>query len=353
MKNGILVGMSGGVDSSVAAYLLKQSGYIPIGLTLKIWNAKGEKEFEVAKKANRICDILKIQFKMADVEQEFKNTIVNDFINGYFSGTTPNPCVLCNPIIKFHKLFEIAREMNIEKIATGHYSRVFYNQENNRFVLKKGKDLKKDQSYFLWQLPQKYLSVINFPLGEISKEEVKKNAVEQGLIFGKIKESQDICFIPNNNYREFLKEYCPDQIQSIKEGDIVDESGKVLGKHNGYYNFTIGQRKGFGIGFGEPKYVKKIDSINNRIIICGKNNRQNSGLVLTNINWVSLEKQEKIEGIIHIRYNHKGVKCRAKYFGNKMIVHFEEPQNSVAPGQSAVLYQNDMLIFGGIIEDSL
>ncbi len=351
MGRKVLIAMSGGVDSSVAALKLIENDYNPIGVTLRMWRPGRDKHLEDAvRKSKEICKRLNIPHKVVDVRSDFEKCIVQDFVEGYLSGVTPNPCVYCNKQIKWETLIDLADKMDVELVATGHYARIFHNANTSRYEILKGVDPSKDQSYALWQLSQDDLSKTILPLGNVKKSEVFKIAEKNSLFYDNLSESQDICFIPNNNYRDFLIDYAPEQIRKIGRGELVDEEGNVLGFHNGFYNFTIGQRKGFKIGFGGRRYVKKIDAKNNRIVISKEQGLYSIEIVLNKINWVSIPSASTLEGTVKIRYNHPGIKCYVKTYGSDMLkVTFDEPQRAVTPGQSAVLYQGEKLVFGGII----
>lgn len=351
MGRKVLIAMSGGVDSSVAALKLIENGYRPIGVTLRMWHPGEDKHLvNTIRRSKEICKKLDIPHKVEDVRSDFEKCIVQDFVDGYLSGVTPNPCVYCNKQIKWEILIDLADKMDVEFIATGHYARIFHNENSHRYEILEGIDHSKDQSYALWQLSQHDLSKTILILGNVKKSDVFKIAKKNGLFYSDLSESQDICFIPDNNYRDFLVDYAPDRIHKIGRGELVDEEGNILGFHNGFYNFTIGQRKGFKIGFGERRYVKEIDAKNNRIVISKEQGLYCSEMTLDKVNWVSIPSLNSLEGVIKIRYNHPGTKCYVETYGtDKLKVTFDEPQRAVTPGQSAVLYQGDKLIFGGII----
>ena len=351
----ILVAMSGGVDSSTAAYLLREQGYLPEGVTFKLWcHGKDDHYQKILERARTICKKLDIKHHVLDIEKEFREIVVQQFVNDYLSGITPNPCVFCNRTVKWRYLTVTADRLGIPFVATGHYARIEFSPDDRRYEIWKGVDPHKDQSYMLWQLPQEALRRTILPLGDRLKSEIIKIADDLDLHDENRKESQDICFLPGGNYREFLKSHSPERIAEISRGELVDQNLNVLGYHNGYHNFTIGQRKGFKMGFANRKYVREIDARNNRVMITDNDQLYSKEMIINNINWVSNEPQTSIHGTIKIRYNHRGVGCTVDAMnGEKYRVRFDEDQRAVTPGQSAVLYQDERLILGGtIVNDS-
>ena len=352
----IAVGLSGGVDSTIAAYLLKKEGHDVIGITMKIWddsfkssNKKsacfGPDETIDIEETKKITEFLGIPFHIIDLSKEYVNNIISYFKDEYISGKTPNPCIKCNQIIKFYYLLEKAKEAGItfDYFATGHYANIEFHNIKNRYILKKGIDETKDQSYFLALLKQDQLSKIKFPLGSYKKQEIKKISKNIGLKLHEKKESQDFY---SGDYTELL-----DNIPDI--GDIINKDGEILGKHKGICFYTIGQRKGLGISYKEPLYVIKIDSKSNKIIVGTEKELYKNELIVKNLNWISingLDRELKVKA--RIRYLHKEddavlIPCEE----NKVKVKFEKSQRAIAPGQFAVFYENDIVIGGGFIDE--
>lgn len=358
-KPKVLAGMSGGVDSSVAAGLLLESGYEVIGVTIEPFyfyefykdnerlNPKGN-----IKDAKEVCDKLGIEHIIVDYFDFFKNNIVNYFIRDYISGRTPNPCAKCNPLIKWGKLLQTADELGAEYIATGHYAKIVKDENSNRFLLKKGDDNKKDQSYFLWGLSQSQLSRTLLPLGCFTKDEVRNIAKRKGFKVHDKTESQEVCFIADNDYHNFLRNSIPDIDEKIGEGNIMFR-GRVIGRHKGYPFYTIGQRKGIGITYRDALYVKKINPSDNTIEVGVEGELYNSSLIAHPINLIKFESidSDKIFDV-KIRYKDKGSKAKCKIIENgKLLIEFLEEKRAITPGQSAVLYEENDLVAGGVIEN--
>jgi len=351
----VIVAMSGGVDSSVAAYLLKQVGYEPLGVTFRLWSFQGKQlTNDLTAKAEEIACQLGIPHQTVAIEKEFEELVVKQFVEEYLQGITPNPCVLCNRLIKWRYLLQMAEELHTSYVATGHYVRIEKSLDNSRYQILRGVDQTKDQSYVLWQLSQSALSQTVLPLGSMQKSEVRKIAIDLGLPIAESRESQDICFLPDHNYRDFLQQYVPEKIAAIGQGELLDESGKVLGFHSGFHNFTIGQRKGFRMGFDQRKYVKQIRAEKNQVVIANGESLFSFGMLVRDLNWVSEPSQTVLEGLVQIRYNHRPVHCQAEMVNQgRMRIKFAQKQRAVTPGQSAVLYQDNRLIFGSIIQEIL
>ncbi len=359
MRKKIVAAMSGGVDSSVAAALLKDQGYNVIGITMQIWPSGKCCSLEAVSDAKKVSDLLGIPHYTLNFRDAFKKEVIDNFIEEYKNGRTPNPCIRCNQFIKFDLLLNKAKELGAEYVATGHYARILpltpfspspllrgKGIGDRGFRLLKGKDPKKDQAYVLYTLDQNALAHTLFPLGEMTKEEVRKKARELGLPVAEKKESQEICFVEDDNYGRFLKENCP---EAVKPGEIMDLKGKVVGQHEGIAFYTIGQRKGVGAHRGEPKYVIRIDRGKNTIIIGDEQDNYGKELMAYNVSYISGQAPEKdLEVTAKIRYNSKEVNavlCPAPV----TRVIFKELQRAITPGQSVIFYQGEEVLGGGLI----
>lgn len=353
-SSSVLVALSGGVDSAIAAYRLQQQGYEVTGITFRLWKPNEELSDKQIARARAVCDRLGIHHVVVDLRRRFEECIIKNFVDEYFAGKTPNPCVACNRWIKWAELKRIADEQRIDLVATGHYARVIYDPINGRYQILQARDKSKDQSYALWRLDQESLARTLWPLGDMSKTEVKSLATATGLFQGPIEESQDICFIPDNDYRKFLTAYAPDAVEQIGAGEIVTENGEVVGTHDGFYNFTIGQRKGLRRGFRERMYVKRIEPEHNRVVISEREGLMTDGLIIKEVNFVSQPPAPVFTGEVKIRYGSKGVKGEGRQLGDgRYEIRFKTPQTAVCPGQSAVVYEGERLLLGGLIEREL
>ena len=337
----VAVAMSGGVDSSVAAALLKQEGYEVSGVHMRLEVDIMPKNLEALE---RTCQLLKIPLYKLDLEKEFKQLVIDYFCQEYGRGRTPNPCVACNQYIKFDIVLERALGMGVDYLATGHYARVEATPEGCK--LKKAVDITKDQAYFLYTLGQEQLKHLLLPLGELTKERVRAIAAELGLPTSGHHDSQDVCFIPDNDYRAFVAEHVP-----LKAGEIVDINGKILGKHGGLAGYTIGQRQGLGLSSDEPLYVLEIDAESNKIVVGSREQALHNVLVARNMSWISGQSpKEPMEITAKIRY--KALEAAAELYpaDDGVEVRFIEPQSAMAPGQSIVFYRGDEVLGGGIID---
>ncbi|MFC2088627.1 tRNA 2-thiouridine(34) synthase MnmA, partial [Calditrichota bacterium] len=351
---------SGGVDSSVAAILLNNQGYHVIGITMKLWDFEnmggninqesGCCSLESFNDAKLICASIGIPHYVVDFSKEFNENVVNDFVDEYLAGRTPNPCVQCNTKIKWSTLLDKAEQLGADYIAAGHYAQVQYNARSKRFELLRGLDEKKDQSYALWGLSQKSLSKTLFPIGKYTKNEVRNLAKQFNLRTAEKSESQEICFIPDNNYHRLLKKLKP-ELQNSSGGNFEDSNGNVLGTHDGYPFYTIGQRKGLGGGYTEPMYVVDIEAKSNKIVIGKRDELFHKKFVVENINLIKIDSiNEPLKAKIKIRYNDIGHPGIIFPYNNKIFAEFTEPQKSITPGQSAVFFDKNSVIGGGIIE---
>ena len=351
--------MSGGVDSSVSAYILKSKGFDCIGTTMRLYRNEtisqgnfktccSEKDME---DASEVAFDLNIPYEIIDFIDDFQDKIIEKFIKVYENGGTPNPCIDCNRYMKFEKLLKTALEKKCDFFATGHYAISEYSEKHGRYILRKAKDLTKDQSYVLYTLTQDELKHIIFPLGDLEKSQVREIAEKQGFINAQKHDSQDICFIPDGDYSKFIEKYTG---KSYKEGNFVNENGKILGKHRGIIHYTVGQRRGLGIASDAPLYVKNLDIPNNNVILCKNEGLFSKSLIADDINLISVEKiNEPMKIKAKVRYRQKEQPATVIQLDeNRIKVEFDTPQRAITKGQAVVLYDDDIVVGGGTISET-
>jgi tRNA-specific 2-thiouridylase len=361
--------MSGGVDSSVAAAILKNKGHDAVGFTMQLWNQRRRLDQEHDPLPSRCCSLddvydaravaeqLQIPFYVINLEDEFERAVVRPFVESYLAGRTPIPCVSCNTRLKFARLVALARQVGAEKVATGHYARVEYNEESGRFMLKKGCDRSKDQSYFLFEMNQKQLARAVFPLGEMSKGEVRQVARNLGLETSEKPESQEICFVPDGDYARFVENYARSEMETLisgSSGPITTTGGVQMGEHGGLHRYTIGQRRGIGVSSPQPLYVVRIDVPHNELVVGSRDELYGRSLVAAGVNWVSIDRPEQpIRAGVRIRYRSSEPRATVvSTASDKVRIEFDEPQPAITPGQAAVFYDDDVLLGGGWIESA-
>ena len=347
MKKKVMLGMSGGVDSAVSAHILKQQGYEVTAVNCCFYKNEGD-DGHAAEDARAVSEKIGIDFRISDMREPFRKKVIESFTDTYIKGGTPNPCIVCNRLLKFGAMLDEALKEGFDFIATGHYARIEKDKATGRYILKKGADPHKDQSYVLYCLTQHQLSHTLFPLGEFTKEDARAKAHELSLVNASKGDSQDICFIPDGDYAAFIERYLK---RSFPEGDFVDTCGRVLGKHKGIIRYTVGQRKGLGLALPAPMYVKEKDVTNNRVILSDNESLFSKELFANGINLITCDKLEKpIRVKAKVRYKHTEQWATVTQTGEDMLhVVFDEPQRAIAKGQAVVLYDGDTVVGGGTI----
>lgn len=351
MTKRVLLGMSGGVDSSVAAILLKQQGYEVIGVTMKLYDGEVEGtccNTESTMDARRVCDFLGIPHYTLNFTHEFHECVIKDFIQTYADCKTPNPCIECNKYLKFGYMYQKAKELDCDYIATGHYAKTEYDKKYGQYVLKKANAGKKDQSYVLYNLPKAMLNKFLLPLGDFhNKDEIRKIALDNNLPVASKPDSEDICFIPDGNYAKFLEDN-----SNLKPtpGNIVMHDGTIVGRHKGLYNYTIGQRKGIGVTHPTPLYVLGFNKAKNELIVGEENELYKDKMLVNNYNFlIDFDHSKPLEVNVKIRYQSKDNPAKILVIGDKIEVTFDHPVARITPGQSAVFYIDDIVVGGGKI----
>jgi len=363
----IAVAMSGGVDSSTVAAMLRADGYNVVGLTMQLWNQRrlagreGMPEAVTGRccslddvyDARRVAETIGIPYYVVNHEDRFERDVVRPFVQEYLSGRTPIPCSLCNNHLKFDQLLVVAQQIGAEAVATGHYARVEFDEPSGRWLLKRPTDRSKDQTYFLFGLTQEQLSRTLFPLGGMTKPEVRELARKHGLALAEKPDSQEICFVPGGDYKRFLDAYLAEQGDSLPDtsGELVTTDGRVVGEHTGIHNFTVGQRKGLGVATGSPLYVLQIKGDQRQVVVGEQENLYSQTLIARRTNLISIEELLEPKRVaVKIRHRHEPAPAVIeKRDADEILVTFDEPQRAVTPGQAAVFYDGDVVVGGGWI----
>ena len=365
-KPTIAVAMSGGVDSSTVAAMLRADGYPVIGLTMQLWNQRrlagreGMPEnvrgrccsLDDVYDARHVAEHLGIPYYVVNHQDRFERDVVRPFVDEYLSGRTPIPCSLCNNHLKFDQLLVTAQQIGAEMIATGHYARIEYSDERGRWLLLRGRDLSKDQSYFLFGLTQDQLSRTLFPLGNMSKPEVRNLAHQHGLALADKPDSQEICFVPGGDYKRFIDAYLSEQGEELPDssGELVTTSGEVIGNHAGIHNFTVGQRKGLGVATGSPLYVIGIRGDQRQVVVGADDNLRSRTMRAHRLNWIAFENPDRpIRVQAKIRHRHEPANAEVRIDDDQAVVTFDEAQRAITPGQAVVFYDGDLVVGGGWI----
>jgi tRNA-specific 2-thiouridylase len=363
----VAIAMSGGVDSSTVAAVLQEQGYPIVGLTMQLWNQRrlpelhgdGPKQHRCCSlddvyDAKRVAQHLNFPHYVVNFEEPFERLVVRPFVDQYLAGRTPIACTNCNTDVKFEPLLRMARQIGAERLATGHYARIRTNEQTQRCELLRARDESKDQSYFLWGLSQEQLSRSEFPLGELTKEEVRAVARRTNLPVAEKPESMELCFVPTGNYVQFIQAYSRDAGISLpqSEGEVVTEDGAIVGRHHGVHNFTIGQRKGLGFAAGKPLYVLSIDPQRNRVVVGDDDALRTSSFEVRDVNWVSIEQPRgPIRASVKIRHKHEPAPASVDPLGDSHArITFDAPQRAITPGQGSVFYDGDRVLGGAWIK---
>ena len=354
----VLAALSGGVDSAVAAALLVEAGYEVIAISMLLaGNVEGHDggccSIDDFQDARRVAEQLGIPYYVLNLKDAFRSRVIDVFTSEYLHGRTPNPCLLCNRDLKFDLLWQRARELDAHFVATGHYARVTYDRQSDSYQLLRGTDQRKDQSYFLFTLSQAQLARTLFPVGHLTKNEVRDQARTLGLRVAEKPESQDICFVPDGDYARFIEQRL--SAEQVKAGEIVDDNGQVLGTHDGIHRFTVGQRRGLGIGgLAEPRYVTHLDAQSGRVVVATKDRLGARGLLAKEVNWIAGAQTEATRAAVKIRYRHPALPaCITPQEDGKAVVWFDTFSPAVTPGQAAVFYDGERVLGGGWIEKAL